>query len=435
MSSENEDLALRPIKEAAFQNRGKGLGSIKLREFVLLLVFVLLLFESELQNSVNPAFAYIDEGASLLLFFWALGVSVRGHERYIFEKYDWIGILCLSAVCICGFFGNYLHDVQPSFSAILIDFFTCIKFFLAFWSSIVLLGCRNFDHILTYCVSFSKIATASLFTLMVINQFFDIGLSVDSRYGIKCFLFFSGHPSSFAASIVAMLVLLMHNPKKNKLYILMSIVLLCSSMRFKAIGFAVAVILELTLFPKRDKLTMGFVVTAIIVVFVAAYGQVATYYFNDETARSVLMRESFTVANAFFPLGAGFAGYGSFVTLDNYVPLYFSLGFDHVYGLTPLHPAYLADTFWPIVIGQFGYLGSAGFVLLVFVFLRGVLKRRECSESNFWAVLAVPTYLLITSTSEPSFFSAYAVSLSLVLAIILRSKEPLQNSKQNLQNS
>jgi len=391
---------------------------IRLFEATFAVFFVLLFFQSELQNKIGFLFGYLDEIAALFLLAWAISI-VASHRLSAFHDVDKKGIVFLMLVCVAGLLGNALYGLQPEFFAVAVDLLTCTKFFVAFWSLAVLASYYDLRGAYRACVFLSKAFVSVLFVLMLINQVVDIGMSIGSRFGIKCFLFLSAHTSNFAASIVCALALLMGDARRNRWYILLALLLLCSTMRFKAIGFAVVVAIELLFFRDRTRLTAGFVFVAIFAASFAAVGQIDAYYLDENTARSVLSRQSLTVANWFFPLGSGFASYGSFVTLAHYVDLYDALGFGEIYGLTRADPSYLADSFWPIVIGQFGFIGSALFVALVVAFLQSILKRQREKGSYFWAALAIPTYLLIASTSEPAFFNAYAVSLALALALVL----------------
>ena len=372
-----------------------------------------------MQDKLNHVFAYIDELVAISLLIWAMGlITSRGIGRR-FTKSDYSGIVSLVLMCLIGLLGNIVFGVQPSYAAVLIDIVSCTKFFIAFWSLTVISAFHDLHHAYRICATLSRAFVAILFVLMLINQFFDIGMSLDSRYGIKCFLFLSGHASNFAASVVCALTFLLGDIKKKKWYIFFALVVICASMRFKAIGFAAIVALELIVFRNSQKLTLGFVCAAIGTALYLALGQIDVYYMNDGTARSVLFRNAFVVADTFFPLGSGFASYGSFVTLANYVDLYESLGFGLVYGLTQTDPSYLADSFWPIVIGQFGFFGTLLFILLLVYFLRSIVRRQKKSGCYLWAAYAVPTYLLITSTSEPAFFNAYAVSLAFALVVVV----------------
>ena len=98
----------------------------------------------------------------------------------------------------------------------------------------------------------------------------------------------------------------------------------------------------------------------------------------NKAARTMLYLGSLQVAVAHGALGAGFSQYGGFIAGVNYSPIYSDLGFEKVWGLQP-GGAYLTDTFWPAILGETGFLGTAGLVAaLVVLALRGrVLVRTD----------------------------------------------------------
>jgi hypothetical protein len=84
-----------------------------------------------------------------------------------------------------------------------------------------------------------------------------------------------------------------------------------------------------------------------------------------DAARLLLYRGSVTVAADHFPLGAGLGRYGSWMSTVEYSPLYYDLGFDRVWGLSPSHSAFVTDTFWPQILGEVGLFGLLAYLLFV----------------------------------------------------------------------
>jgi hypothetical protein len=87
------------------------------------------------------------------------------------------------------------------------------------------------------------------------------------------------------------------------------------------------------------------------------------YLFDaDETPRTLLLLGSGAVAAEYFPFGAGFGRYGSYLAMQEYSPEYVRLGFRDVYGFIPGRAENFAtDTFWPAILGETGWLGVAGY--------------------------------------------------------------------------
>jgi hypothetical protein len=83
---------------------------------------------------------------------------------------------------------------------------------------------------------------------------------------------------------------------------------------------------------------------------------------NTAPARLALYMGSIEVARDHFPLGGGMGRYGSWMARVEYSPLYREYGLDNVSGLRPNNPQYATDTFWPMVLGEFGVIGLVAYL-------------------------------------------------------------------------
>lgn len=104
----------------------------------------------------------------------------------------------------------------------------------------------------------------------------------------------------------------------------------------------------------------------VALIFVGRY-QIDTYLTKEGTARRVFYEYAVKNANTYFPFGSGFATYGSAEAAKNYSPLYYQYGFVNVWGMSPNYKAFLTDTYWASVLGQFGWIGI---VLMGVVYIR-----------------------------------------------------------------
>ena len=92
--------------------------------------------------------------------------------------------------------------------------------------------------------------------------------------------------------------------------------------------------------------------------------------FTNGNVRLLLYETSVKIAEAEFPLGAGLGRYGSPMSRIDFSPLYQQYGLDRIWGLTPLFPAFVTDTFWPHILAEAGVLAVAAY--LVFLGALGV---------------------------------------------------------------
>lgn len=412
-------------ERAQHTNRGY-LENTKVGDVFVGGIFLLLLIENVLQVKVWQPFAYIDEACTLLFAFGAIYKRFIKRSDSSFSKEDSLIVVGCICLVLFGLAGNIFNKFQNVIGAITIDAFTCLKFFIAYLA-LKELGLTT--SVFSICRTIGKAFIAVMFVLLVAEEAIGIGMTTETRFGIKAFVFLFGHPSNFAAAIVGILALLLVDRDKSWLSITLCMILLVFTTRFKAIAFVGVMLLVLLVFKKTDRISFTLMAGGATVAIVLAWEQIATYFFSDnETARAVLLDRSIDIANWLFPLGSGFGTYGCEVSKTAYTSLYYIFGINLVYGLTPADPAYLADMFWPTVIAQFGWIGFGTFLLALVSFAKSAADCARASGNFFWACMSILVYFAITSTSEPAFFSSYAVYLAMCLVLCNVPKDGLSRS-------
>lgn len=138
-------------------------------------------------------------------------------------------------------------------------------------------------------------------------------------------------------------------------------------------------------------------------------------------ARVVLYRTALEIGEDRFPLGAGLGRYGSAMSRINYSPVYAEYGIDKTHGLTERHSQFLTDTFWPMLLGETGVIGLAGFLLFLAAIAVRLWRRAAAEQDAFVQVfvmgsLAVLLAAMVESLSAPIFTSPPRTYL-LMLAI------------------
>jgi hypothetical protein len=133
-------------------------------------------------------------------------------------------------------------------------------------------------------------------------------------------------------------------------------------------------------------------------------------------ARVALYTGSFRIARDHFPLGAGVGRYGSHMSRVEYSPVYGEYGLDRVPGLRERNPRYITDTFWPMILGEFGVGGLAAYGLLLASVGMGIWRAgRSATDATTRAflagTLAVLVAALIESLATPMFTSPPRVYL------------------------
>lgn len=153
------------------------------------------------------------------------------------------------------------------------------------------------------------------------------------------------------------------------------------------------------------------------------------------TARSVMLRDMFDVANDHAPLGAGFGRFGSYLAGQDYSPEYIARGYTGIYGLheSTGNATYLTDTQWPAVIGEGGWIGGGAAILALLLalayFLRG--SRSEDQQVRWLSLSGAMCFVVLTvaSIALPVFYGSSPPQVFLFGALGLlvgyRAQRPL----------
>lgn len=130
---------------------------------------------------------------------------------------------------------------------------------------------------------------------------------------------------------------------------------------------------------------------------------------DDDAPRVILYRGAVDIAQEKTPLGAGFGRWGSAPSVgEDYSPEYVSRGLNLVDGFEVAGErefTYATDTFWPIIIGETGWIGLALYALGLLAMIR--LFRREVNAEDPWRRTLGVTgigwaiLLLVESTAAP----------------------------------
>jgi hypothetical protein len=127
---------------------------------------------------------------------------------------------------------------------------------------------------------------------------------------------------------------------------------------------------------------------------------------ENPRARFALYSGSVHSAVDYFPLGAGFGRYGSWMSRVDYSPLYDRYGMSDIRGLRRDKPQYITDTFWPQILGEMGVGGLVAYIVLIGSM--GLLLWREAARDDgpLLAVLRFGAGMIFAQTIIESFASS-----------------------------
>lgn len=383
----------------------------------------LLAFQSPLESVWGP-FSYIDEAAALIGAVWGLYDVVIVRKGRPSKEQLWMGIL-LVLFSVTGLLGNIIYRYQP-LKCVIIDLYTNLKFFFAIGTGYYLFASADWEEIKKTAQWNAQAITLILFVLFLIDRIFNIWPG-QVRYGISSAKLFYFHSTYLAGAACFLLILLTASyDKKNIPFLFADVLLMVFTMRSKAMASGalfVAIFIFVILMKRRIKLWHMIAAGAACVV--VAWPKIFEYYVAGAGigTRSVLHSVALQIAQDYFPIGTGFGTYASAEAGKVFSPVYELYNFEYLlrYDKDWLH--YLSDTFWPIIIGQTGVIGTIIYVSCLACLLPKCWKLQRVSVYSYVAVLYSWAYMVISSTSEPIFHNMIAIPLAVVMGIAFCAME------------
>lgn len=407
----------------------KGIKKVKkvnIKYIFFMICLYVLIFQNLLQVYI-PFFQYFDEFLSLLaipiiivkLFDKKIKIKVEKSNIYILVLY-----FVLISTGIISFIKYRYQPFFVSFS----DLLLVSKFFFAYLLSEMIFDEEFFNankdslskHVKSLIIVFGG--------LTVLNYIFSIWPQQDYRFGIMSNRLFYTHPTYLTAISVFLLALLILSTDINKCkkYIIMITFVLLSTLRFKAIGAALIILFLIFYINKTNKkisvIKLGSVA---IIALMLAWGQISYYYINlDGAARKVLNETSVKIAKDYFPIGTGFATFGSHFSAVYYSPIYYKYGISNVWGLAKGKTYFVSDTFWPMIIGQFGVIGTCSYIAILYIIFKKIqISYLPNKKQIYISKIICFVYLIICSTSESAFVSPISVPFALILGIKMSNND------------
>lgn len=371
-----------------------------------LLAFFWLICLSASVEKYGIKISYIDELLVVLL----LPLNFKyTFERKIFTVWIVLLVFILYAVTI-SYFSPYCRGIGLS----LLDIFLFLK--------PILLGISLLSLSREVSLKFLKYLTltGSIFIVLatlgyLINIIIPIFPAFDQRLGLNSYSFFLTNPGEFLNIIIILcLAIYAYSWKtKSNLIIFLGIILAMATLRFKAfviIAFSIFAVLYLrkiikdqideTNFPSyrfKGSFLLRRFFWIILISLIPGWYQFKAYFLTEMTPRLFLIINALHLAVDFFPFGAGPGTYGSAVAKLFYSPVYLGLGFDGLYGLSELDTDFLSDSFWPMVIGQYGFIGLLFCIIIYIKLFKYFISRIPVATHEFISFLIISMSLALST--------------------------------------
>ena len=383
---------------------------------IFVLWILIFLIQNPLRNYL-PVIEYADE--LFPIFGLAVFCSRKRTKLFRTPKAARRYILPFAVFFFACIMGNIIYRYQ-SVGLVLLDAYTNFKFFGTLIAALIIFERSDYWYDTKKISKVVNSISTILFSLVVIDFLFKVFPADGERFGLRPEQLIYTLPTYLVGAVVFLLSLqLMFFRNNNVKYIIMNLITMSLTLRSKALAAVIVfcIIYWVVQIRKKKFKVWHLVVIGIVGIFIA-WSQIRFYYIelSGASARSLLTITSVKIAKDYFPIGTGFASFASHAASMNYSPVYYKYGLNNFWELSNANPSgYFDDTFWPIILGQGGLLGIVSYLfLLVRLFITNI-KIRKYNKHLYAMVLFVFSYLLISSTSEPSFNNSIAIPLAMVL--------------------
>lgn len=388
--------------------------------------FYFFLFRYPLEEQIG-VLKYMDEVVALAAVpLFTLQIRNDNFKFKMYRLQEGYGRYIL-VLAVIGLLSSVRFQYQPLLP-VLSDFFLVIKFWLAVYvGKNILQGfiCeKNADGIFLHV----KVMTWFYAFLILLDHVLGGIFPADIRYGLRSTQLFYFHPTVFCGCCTFIIVVLLSIRgwvSGSEKYLAALLLMACSTLRSKAIGIALSIaLIYYFAYIRRKRISLKSMVLFIPLVVAIGWEQIEFYFFSSiqsESARYQLLAKSILIANDCFPLGAGFATFGSYYSSVYYSPLYTMYGISNVYGLSQEMGAFISDSFWPMILGQFGWLGLLCYGVALLTLFIGIQRMRAYSKAFYVSGLSVLAYLLIASMAESAFVNPLAIPFAVWLGMLFQA--------------
>ena len=407
-------------------------------DFAYICISLLLFFQIYLQQSFG-VFQYLDETVTVGCLFIIFLKLLKGR----LEKEDISILTVVLSITVIGIISNIIAGVQTGWLPILTDIGNSFKVFIVYIGANSILDEKSDKQkIIGTLAFFIKIFVWIAFAFMILHELHVISMGNDVRYGLRSFMFINngaGQLSMMFYYVIFVLTLnIGYTNRKIDLTTIAALIVWCSTLRSRAFMYCLVFVFLYWIIIRRKKkvgLSYKTVIPIIGVLYLLAADQFETYFANTATARANFLIYGIKTLQRYFPLGSGFATYGTDAAAKYYSKLYVEYGFQHVYGLAQGDAKFAHDTYWPAIMAQFGIIGTVLMVVLIWKLCKDVLSKTK--TNSFMSVAGI--FVVVTQTSSSiataTFFNFVTVSLFFIVPLAFQNEdEEKANENINLEN-
>lgn len=352
---------------------------------ILVNIVIIVLFLSSAFEKVLPAFLnYADEALALVCLagILVLFVAQGKVKRSIFSM-----SLCLAALLFIGLLGNAFSNLQ-SWGVVWADAFLFFKSYFVLLFFLMSLTGERARQILRVGHAVAKALLIMLFVMALLSRFNAFSFWSSETGAFILSAKFYGSVSVWSILFFSM-IYIKGGVGRLPYYIMTVVIVLLNASGLGAI-ILVMIAVSYLLVERSARFHWYYIPVILAIGLLAGWREISDYLLNTNAPRYLLFFYSFVTMGRYFPIGAGFATYGSAMAARHYSPLYYQYGFSSRYWMSPENSSALQDSYYPIIFAQFGVLGTVIFIAFHIILIRRFIMLTPCRRyrSAAWIVLS-----------------------------------------------
>lgn len=319
-------------------------------------------------------------------------------------------------IILVGLLASFLFSYQ-GIKVTLIDVFLFSRFMIIFYAFSSLISVPFKSKMKVFFIENLKWLVTINFLLLLINIPLKVFPTLDIRFGFPSQQLIYSHPTYLAS--ISFLGWAIISGRNRRAYQLMSLVLMLSTMRTKILLLVLVYFLYYFLI---DKIKIPAIRNMIGVLGLGSLGYtslgdvVYTKLLNQESSvRATIMTKAVEIAKDHFPLGSGFATFGSYTSFVHYSPLYNIYGLSNTYGFLTSSYQYGTDSYISMLFAQFGFFGGILYFIMILALILTLIK--EVSREQKRSIELLALFLLISCFTESIISTGMGIAIFGFLAI------------------
>ncbi|MCD8363042.1 MAG: hypothetical protein LUC98_08800 [Lachnospiraceae bacterium] len=386
-------------------------------------LIVLFCVQDLLQSLIGP-FRALEELVALsvvVLFFLEL---CQTQFTFRFQTNTLVILLFLALFLLTGGVSTLLYGSQP-LSNVLSDILVWMKFPAAMAVGYLMTMHRNKAERYAALIRLLDVVTACVTVLFLADLVLHI-FPADIRSGLRAVkLFYSAY--TYCAAVMCFICAIYFRMyeflgDRVLLRLLPLWVIMVSTLRFKAICAVFFMVFVFLIICQRRRafgpLMWGMLGAGGLLLGIRSI----LYYYvtlQNESARAALSSTALQIVRDYFPLGTGFATFGSAFSAEPYSRVYELYHINHIWGISETYHSFISDSFWPYLMGETGILGTVFYCAALIAIFWRLSRLRLVNAFAYGSALVCFIYLLISSTGESAFTNTFGVYFGLWIGVML----------------